>query len=95
MTDFTETKTFIDFSMQQAVKKNQKWTFTEVPKTVVLNISCQLRRFGGFIVSFEHISHICSSVSVVNFEQVNAGWVIFSAKKLVLEHLWVAAFQNC
>ena len=24
--------------------------------------------------NFEHISHICSSVSIVNFEQVNAGW---------------------
>ena len=24
--------------------------------------------------SFEHISHLCSSVSIVNFEQVNAGW---------------------
>ena len=32
------------------------------------------RRFGGFIVNFEHISHLCSSVSTVNFEQVNAGW---------------------
>ena len=32
------------------------------------------RRFGSFIVNFEHISHLCSSVSNVNFEQVNAGW---------------------
>ena len=32
------------------------------------------RRFGGFIVNFEHILHLCSSVSIVNFEQVNAGW---------------------
>ena len=32
-----------------------------------------LRRFGGFIVNFEHISNLCSSVSIVNFEQVNAG----------------------
>ena len=32
------------------------------------------RRFGVFIVNFEHISHRCSSVSIVNFEQVNAGW---------------------
>ena len=32
------------------------------------------RRFGGFIVNFEHISHLCSSVSTVNFEQVNTGW---------------------
>ena len=34
----------------------------------------QWRCFGGFIVNFEHISHLCSSVSIVNFEQVNAGW---------------------
>ena len=33
------------------------------------------RRFGVFIVNFEHISHLCSSVSIVNSEQVNAGWV--------------------
>ena len=32
------------------------------------------RRFGVFIVNLEHISHLCSSVSLVNFEQVNAGW---------------------
>ena len=29
--------------------------------------------FGGFIINFAHISHLCSSVSIVNFEQVNAG----------------------
>ena len=28
---------------------------------------------GVFIVSFEHISHLVL-VSIVNFEQVNAGW---------------------
>ena len=33
------------------------------------------RRFGVFIVNFEHISHPCSSDSIVNFEQINAGWV--------------------
>ena len=32
-------------------------------------------RFGVFIVNFEHISQLCSSVSIVNFEQGNAGWV--------------------
>ena len=32
------------------------------------------RRFGGFIVNFEHISDLCSSVSIVNFEHVIAGW---------------------
>ena len=33
----------------------------------------QCRRSGVFIVNFEHISHLVL-VSVVNFEQVNAGW---------------------
>ena len=32
------------------------------------------RRFGGFIVNFEHISHLCSTVSIVNFEHVIADW---------------------
>ena len=32
--------------------------------------------FGGFIVNFVHISYLCSTVSIVNFEQVNAIWVI-------------------
>ena len=27
-----------------------------------------------FIVNFKHISHLCSSVSIVNFEHVIAGW---------------------
>ena len=34
----------------------------------------QWRRFGSFIANFEHISHFCSSVSIVNFERVIAGW---------------------
>ena len=32
------------------------------------------RRFGGFIVNFKHISHLYSSISIVNFKQVNVGW---------------------
>ena len=32
------------------------------------------RRFGGFIVNFEHISHLCSTVSIVSFKHVVAGW---------------------
>ena len=36
------------------------------------------RRFGGFFVNFEHISHLCSSVSIINFEHVIAGWEIES-----------------
>ena len=31
-------------------------------------------RSGIFIVNFEHIPHLCSSVSVVNLEHVIAGW---------------------
>ena len=34
----------------------------------------QWRRFGVFIVNFEHSSHPCSSISIVNFELVIAGW---------------------
>ena len=40
------------------------------------------RRFGGCIVNFEHIWHLCSSVSIVNFEQVNVGLVA------LLKTLW-------
>ena len=34
------------------------------------------RRSGVFIVSFEHISRLFYSVSIVNFEHVIAGWLI-------------------
>ena len=34
----------------------------------------QWRRFGGFIVNVGHISHLCSRVSIINFEHVIAGW---------------------
>ena len=34
----------------------------------------QCRRCCVFIINFEHISHLCSSVSIINFELVNAGW---------------------
>ena len=47
----------------------------------------QWHRFGGFIVNFEHISHLCSSIYIVIFEQVNAGWDyhnhFFSAIKFI------------
>ena len=32
------------------------------------------RRFGILIVNFEHISQLVLVFSIVNFEQVNAGW---------------------
>ena len=34
----------------------------------------QWDRSGIFIVHFEHISHLVSTVSIVNFEHVIAGW---------------------
>ena len=30
--------------------------------------------FWWLYFNFEHISHLCPSVSIVNFEQENAGW---------------------
>ena len=42
----------------------------ELPK-----VKHQWRRFGGFIVNFEHISYLCSSVSIAKFQHVIAGWV--------------------
>ena len=35
----------------------------------------------GFIVNFDHISHLCSGVSVVNFEHVIVGWAMFEIKQ--------------
>ena len=39
---------------------------------------------GGFIVNFEHISHLCSNVSIVNFEHVITGWELFVYRMLLL-----------
>ena len=51
------------------------------------------RRSGGFIINFEHISHLCSSVSIVKLKHVNAGWegteeaiVSYSGKKKFLKY---------
>ena len=41
------------------------------------------RRSGVFIINFEHISP-CSSVPIVNFEQVNADWVQDTSKPLLV-----------
>ena len=50
-----------------------------------------LRRFDDFNVNFEHISHLCSTVSIVNFKQVNAGW----AKYCVAVVLWIIKCTDC
>ena len=41
--------------------------------TIKIPERCHWRRSGILIVNFEQISP-CSSVSLVKFEQVNAGW---------------------
>ena len=41
-----------------------------------------MKAFGVIIVSFEHISHPCSIVSIINFEHVNADWVEISSSGL-------------
>ena len=43
-----------------------------------------MRRYGVFIVNFEHISHI-SSVSIVNFEQETPNWI-----HNISRHTWFA-----
>ena len=50
---------------------------------------CQQRRSGVFIVNFEHIAYF-ERVSIVNFEQVNGGWVDewnICMKKVKSDHL--------
>ena len=49
-----------------------------------------MRRFDGFIVNFEYISHLYSSVSIVNFEHVIAGWV--SGTERIEENRFTLAF---
>ena len=59
------------FLALKAFTKTKKWTRKDQPKRR------QWRRFGVFIVNFEHISHLCSCLSIVNFEHVIAGWDVF------------------
>ena len=44
----------------------------------------QWRCFGVFIVNREKNLTLCSSVSIVNFEQVNAGWLMSQIMQLRL-----------
>ena len=62
------------------------------------------RRFRVFIINFEHILHLCSIISIVKFEQVNAGWVViliqmsesFRSQKHYLEKSYLAGiFVKC
>ena len=62
------------------------------------------RHFGVFIINFERISRLCSIVSIFNFEQVNAGWVViliqmsesFRSQKRYLKKSYLAGiFVKC
>ena len=46
------------------------------------------RRFGVFIVNLEHISLLCSSTSIVNFDQVNSGWLMSCYEYETLYAIW-------
>ena len=69
----------ISLVAQKYTDASQKTVFEAFPAGnymfKVNNKNTRRRRFGIFIVDFEHISHLCSSASIVNFEQVNVGWV--------------------
>ena len=56
--------------------KTMSWYFSLSLFFVYESLCKKWRSFGGFIVNFEHISHLYSSVSIVNFDYVIAGWVI-------------------
>ena len=45
----------------------------------MLKVNNKDTRTGVFIVNFEHISYL---VSIVNFEQANAGWIDCFCKKI-------------
>ena len=59
-------------------KVNHRNTGTrcEICSKLTLKTPERRRRSVVFIDNFEHISHLCSSVSIVNFEQVNATWEV-------------------
>ena len=59
------------------------------------------RRSGVFIVNFEHVSHLTSSVFLVDFKQVNLTWVeklyqinVMSFHIIKLEHLKLESYYT-
>ena len=47
---------------------------TQKCSKLTIKIPERRHRSGVFIFSFEHISHLSSSASIVDFEQVNVSW---------------------
>ena len=66
------------------LKVNNRNTRTKVWN--MFKVNNKVTKTTSFIVNFEHILHLCSSVSTVKFEHVITCWV----GKVVLEegHLW-------
>ena len=48
-----------------------------------------LEKGGVFIVNFGQIPHLFSSVSIANFEHVNAGWVRKNVRKTIISCLLI------
>ena len=75
------TKNFSEMTFQSAITCSKLTIETleqrcEIwPKLTIKTPKYHWHRFGVFIVNFEHISHLYSSVSILNFEHVNTGWV--------------------
>ena len=51
------------------------------------------RRSGVFIVNFQHILHLCSCVSILNFERVIAGW--YKRFRNIWHDLWTNCAASC
>ena len=76
LTNISGSKDNQTMKFSQLIEYNMRNIFLEksYTKCGVETILRLWRRFGVFIVNFEYISHLCSSVSIVNFEHVIAGW---------------------
>ena len=86
MYSFSQLNNPADNNMFKVNKRNTR-TRCEICSKLTIKIpeQRQCRGSGIFIVNFEHISHL---VSIVNFEQVNAGWV--RAVKAILSYVMLS-----
>ena len=65
-------KIYLFYVIKRKIRKKYEMCSKLTIKTYKRRQWC---RCGVFTVNFKHISHILSSVSMVNFEQVNICWV--------------------
>ena len=69
----------------QSNNRNARKRYEIYSKLTIKTTERRYWRRSGVLINFEHISHV-SSVSIVNFEQVNVSWV--GAGKKLLQTLW-------